>query len=314
VSPRPAFVGAVLCGGASSRMGADKALLPVDGTPMAARVATALRQAGAREVFAVGGDAAALAEHGLTVVPDDHPGDGPFPATLTALRHASADLVAVLSCDLLRPAPAAVHALLDALAAAPADALGAVPLADGHHQWTHGLWRRAALAPLEAAYAGGARSLRRAAAGLPLCEVDHLDPEQTADADTPADLAAASAAPVAVAGSLPPMDIPEIDVAELDGLRAEGAPLIDVREEDEFASAHVPGARLIPLGEVPGRVGEIPTDRTVYVICARGGRSGRAVEHFRARGIDAVNVAGGTQAWIDAGLPTDPAGRAAGGA
>jgi rhodanese-related sulfurtransferase/molybdopterin-guanine dinucleotide biosynthesis protein A len=295
-------------------MGTDKALLPLAGSPMAARVATALRQAGAVEVFAVGGDAPALAAHGLTVVPDDHPGDGPFPATLTALRHAPADLVAVLSCDLLRPDPAAIQGLLDALDAAPPGTLGAVPVVDGHHQWTHVLWRRAALTALETARAERARSLRRGAAGLPLCEVRHLDPRSIVDADTPADLAAASAAPLTGTGSLPPMDIPQIDVAELDALRAAGAPLIDVREEDEFAAAHVPGARLIPLGEVPARVDEVPTDRTVYVICARGGRSGKAVEHYRAQGIDAVNVAGGTLAWIDAGLPTEPTGRAAGGA
>jgi rhodanese-related sulfurtransferase len=43
----------------------------------------------------------------------------------------------------------------------------------------------------------------------------------------------------------------------------------------------------------------------VYVICARGGRSAKAVEHLRQQGIDAVNVAGGTLGWIDAGLPTD---------
>ena len=51
-----AFAGAVLTGGRSSRMGRDKATLPVDGVPMAARVADALRRAGAEPVLAVGGD------------------------------------------------------------------------------------------------------------------------------------------------------------------------------------------------------------------------------------------------------------------
>ena len=101
-------------------------------------------------------------------------------------------------------------------------------------------------------------------------------------------------------------DVPEIDVHELAARRAEGAPLIDVREDDEFTAARVPGAQHIPLGEVVERIDEVPTDGgTVYVICARGGRSAKAVEHFRAQGIDAVNVAGGTLAWIDAGLPID---------
>lgn len=101
------------------------------------------------------------------------------------------------------------------------------------------------------------------------------------------------------------MDIPTVDVTELAALRAEGVALIDVREPEEHAEARVPDAVLIPLGEVAERVGEVPTDSTVYVICARGGRSAKAVEHYRSLGIDAVNVAGGTLAWIDAGLPTD---------
>lgn len=101
------------------------------------------------------------------------------------------------------------------------------------------------------------------------------------------------------------MDLPEIDVAELAIARSGGTPLIDVREPEEYDEARVPGAHLIPLGEVPDRVDEVPSEGTVYVICARGGRSAKAVEFYRTRGIDAVNVAGGTLAWIDAGLPTE---------
>lgn len=108
------------------------------------------------------------------------------------------------------------------------------------------------------------------------------------------------------------MDIPEVDVSELERQRAAGAPLIDVREEDEFERARVPGAHLIPLGEVAERVAEVPADRTVYVICARGGRSAKAVEHYRSQGIDAVNVAGGTVDWIGAGLPVDSGSAASG--
>jgi rhodanese-related sulfurtransferase len=109
----------------------------------------------------------------------------------------------------------------------------------------------------------------------------------------------------AVPVSLRPMDIPEIDVAELARQREAGAPLIDVREDDEFATARVPGAHHIPLAEVPERIDEVPSAGTVYVICAKGARSARAAEHYRRHGIDAVNVAGGTLEWIDAGLPTE---------
>jgi rhodanese-related sulfurtransferase len=109
------------------------------------------------------------------------------------------------------------------------------------------------------------------------------------------------------------MDVPEIDVAELAARQAEGATLIDVRRPEEFADARVPGAQLIPMGELVERIEEVPTDGTVYVICATGARSAKAAAHFRSQGIDAVNVAGGTLAWIDAGLPIDRAGSEAGG-
>ena len=99
------------------------------------------------------------------------------------------------------------------------------------------------------------------------------------------------------------MEVPEIDVAELARIRAGGAPLIDVREPDKYTAAHVPGATLIPLATVPDEVAQVPTDGTVYVICAKGSRSLRAAEFYRAQGIDAVNVAGGTSAWVEAGEP-----------
>jgi molybdopterin-guanine dinucleotide biosynthesis protein A/rhodanese-related sulfurtransferase len=295
-------------------MGEDKALLVVDGAPMALRVADALRRAGAVDVFAVGGDAEALGAIGLTVVADDRPGEGPFPATLTALRHAREEVVAVLSCDLRSPSADAIRSLCEALRASGPAVLGAVAVADGHHQWTHAVWRREVLGPLEDAYSGGARSLRRGAGSLRLCEVTGIDPRSMADADTRADLPSTSAGPAVSTGSLPPMEIPEIDVAGLAERRASGAPLIDVREDAEFATTHVPGAQHIPLGQVAERMGEVPTDQTVYVICARGNRSARAVEHYRAQGIDAVNVAGGMVDWIDSGLPADQPGRRAGGA
>jgi rhodanese-related sulfurtransferase len=103
-------------------------------------------------------------------------------------------------------------------------------------------------------------------------------------------------------------DIPEIDVVELASRHAAGAPILDVREHHELVAARLPGAHHIPLGEVVDRVGEVPNEGTVYVICARGARSARAVEHLRTQGIDAVNVAGGILGWIEAGLPveTDP--------
>jgi rhodanese-related sulfurtransferase len=99
----------------------------------------------------------------------------------------------------------------------------------------------------------------------------------------------------------PPPGAPEVDIDELEQAMAEGAPVIDVRQADEYDAAHVPGARLIPLGEVAYRIGEVPTEGPVYVICQTGARSLKAAEFYRARGIDARNVAGGTKAWVESG-------------
>lgn len=102
--------------------------------------------------------------------------------------------------------------------------------------------------------------------------------------------------------------VPGIAVTDLsrlldDGGSADGVVLIDVREESEYVSGHAPSARLVPLQTVPEAVGTLPTDAPVYVICHSGGRSHRAAEFLRAQGVDAVNVLGGTSAWIEAGLP-----------
>lgn len=101
------------------------------------------------------------------------------------------------------------------------------------------------------------------------------------------------------------MPVPEIDVTELARERERGAPLVDVRQPDEWEEFRAPGAQLIPLGELPERVEEVPTDGTVYVICKSGGRSAKAVEYLRTQGVDAVNVAGGSLAWREAGNPVE---------
>lgn len=99
------------------------------------------------------------------------------------------------------------------------------------------------------------------------------------------------------------MTVPEIDVEMLADLHAAGASILDVREVDEYESGHVPGAVLIPLGEVTDRVSEVPADRSVYVICRSGARSMRAAEWLVDQGIDATNIAGGTLAWVESGRP-----------
>lgn len=85
-----------------------------------------------------------------------------------------------------------------------------------------------------------------------------------------------------------------------------GAPtVIDVREPYEYADGHVPGAQLVPLMSVPQRVDELPADRPVYLICQVGARSAQAAEYLAGRGVEAVNVDGGTAEWVRAGYPLE---------
>jgi rhodanese-related sulfurtransferase len=83
---------------------------------------------------------------------------------------------------------------------------------------------------------------------------------------------------------------------------ASAAYILDVREEHEFVTGHIPGAVNLPMSVLPARYHELPADRTVYLVCEVGARSGQATQALAAAGWDVVNVAGGTQAWIRAGF------------
>jgi len=95
----------------------------------------------------------------------------------------------------------------------------------------------------------------------------------------------------------------EVDLHEFASAHASGATVLDVRNPDEYEAGHVPGAKLIPLGDLANRQEEIPEGDPVYVICAVGGRSLAAVRAMVQAGYRAVSVAGGTKAWIEQGRP-----------
>lgn len=105
----------------------------------------------------------------------------------------------------------------------------------------------------------------------------------------------------AVAQSVPARDI---GVTEAKERWDAGALLLDVREDDEWATGHVPGAVHIPLSTLADRVSEVPTDQTVLVICRSGNRSQEGRDILLGSGRSAVtSVDGGVRAWVEAGLP-----------
>jgi len=102
---------------------------------------------------------------------------------------------------------------------------------------------------------------------------------------------------------------PSIDVREARTRTAApdaGALLLDVREEWEYTPRRATGAVNIPMSQLQRRMGEIPRDREVLVICEHGSRSETVVRFLRRQGVErAVNVAGGTDDWERQGLPME---------
>jgi adenylyltransferase/sulfurtransferase len=101
---------------------------------------------------------------------------------------------------------------------------------------------------------------------------------------------------------------PEVSAAEVSAAQARGDEflLLDVREPGEYETAHIAGARLLPLGQLEARLGELESwrERRVVIHCHKGGRSARACELLHRRGFsDVANLAGGIDAWS---LTVDP--------
>jgi len=97
----------------------------------------------------------------------------------------------------------------------------------------------------------------------------------------------------------------EISVAEASTMRDSGAFILDVREPDEWNAGHIPGATLIPLGELASRVNEVPKDQEVVVVCRSGNRSQQGRDILLSAGFTQVtSMAGGLNQWSAAGLET----------
>jgi rhodanese-related sulfurtransferase len=107
-----------------------------------------------------------------------------------------------------------------------------------------------------------------------------------------------------------PLEDPEIEVTPerarelVDG----GALIVDVREPYEWDAGRIDGARHIPLERLSSQAETLPKDQTIVFQCRLGARSLMAAQAFKRAGFDAWSMAGGIQAWHDAGLALVPDG------
>ncbi len=106
----------------------------------------------------------------------------------------------------------------------------------------------------------------------------------------------------------PVSTIPEISVEDLKAKldKKEKFVLLDVREPHEYEIAKIPGSKLIPLGELDKRFGELDKGQKLIVHCKMGGRSARACQFLASKGYDATNVTGGIHAWSERIDPSVP--------
>jgi molybdopterin-guanine dinucleotide biosynthesis protein A len=169
-------------------MGEPKALVEVDGVPMAARVAAALRAGGCERVVLVGGDPGWADLLGLDAVPDRWPGEGPLAGTATALLAAQDGIVVVAACDQPWLDGPTVDALVGAVTGHDAHDVAVGLDDDGRPLPFPAAWRaRCAPGLVDLVEAGerragaGPRSVRHIAVAV--------GPEQVRDVDRPADLA-----------------------------------------------------------------------------------------------------------------------------
>ncbi|KIV58399.1 hypothetical protein TS65_05980 [Aneurinibacillus migulanus] len=79
--------------------------------------------------------------------------------------------------------------------------------------------------------------------------------------------------------------------------QGENLHLIDVREDDEYAAGRVPGAKHIPLNQIPERLHELDKDKEYIMVCRSGNRSGMASEWLSERGYHVKNMVGGMLDW-----------------
>jgi rhodanese-related sulfurtransferase len=97
----------------------------------------------------------------------------------------------------------------------------------------------------------------------------------------------------------------EISAAQVSKLKQDGIFILDVREQSEWEQFHIPGSTLIPLGELPNRLNEVPNDKLIVVVCRTGHRSAQGRDILLNAGFTQVtSMSGGVTEWKAQGFET----------
>ena len=197
--PRPPVVGLILAGGASRRMGSDKAALDVGGVTMLERTVAVLGALAADRLLIVGGDPGRAGSNVgvvdvvdvVDVVADRWPGEGPLGGLVTGLAHladryGSDALAVVVSCDLPLLRAESLSGLVEGLVRAGPTVEVAASVRDGRRQPLHAVYRLTTADSLAASFLAGNRRLDVALDGLAVVERTDSD-GSSEDVDTPDD-------------------------------------------------------------------------------------------------------------------------------
>ncbi len=174
--------GWVLAGGASRRMGRDKARLRWHGVPLAALAASKVERAAGSAALV--GPPERLSGLGYPVVADMYPGEGPLGGVITALRSSTAGLNLILACDMPLVPVEFLESLLEFAAASPA-ACAVASSGPGILEPLCAVWRHDALPVLETLLADGVRKMSEVLASLGAAAFPAAEPQWFRNINTP---------------------------------------------------------------------------------------------------------------------------------
>mgnify|MGYP003326414043 CR=1 FL=1 len=179
------FIGVVLNGGRSERMGADKANLAIGEETLLELTVSRLRKAFASSIFIVGKETVGLLDAEVNQVNDIWPGEGPLGGILTALQSiGESDVpVMILACDFPNLDVTEIRSLVEYAYANPDSIV--VPSVKGRKQWMHACWPTTAVGHIKESFTRGERAPHRAIEGLKTIVLERSEMRAYLDVDTP---------------------------------------------------------------------------------------------------------------------------------